>query len=46
MKLGTMIADTALRFPEREAIVCEERRINFGQLKNTANMSIFGEYDL
>ena len=33
-----MIADCALRFPEREAIVCEERRINFGQLNNTANI--------
>ena len=37
MKLGAMLADCALRFPEREAIVCEDRRISFGELDRTAN---------
>lgn len=37
MKLGAMLADSALRFPDREAIVCGERRIAFGELDRAAD---------
>ena len=37
MKLGNLIADCALRFPEREVIVCNDRRISFGELDRNAN---------
>ena len=37
MKLGNLIADCALRFPEREVIVCNDRRISFGELDSNAN---------
>ena len=36
MKLGAMLADSALRFPDREAVVCGERRIAFGELDRAA----------
>ena len=37
MKLGNLIADCALRHPEREVIVCNDRRISFGELDRNAN---------
>ena len=37
MKLGNLIADCALRYPEREVIICNDRRITFGELDITAN---------
>ena len=37
MKLGNLIADCALRYPEREVIICNDRRITFGELEITAN---------
>ena len=37
MKLGAMLADSATRFPDREAVVCGARRITFGELDRTAN---------
>ena len=37
MKLGAMLADAAMRHPDREALVCGERRITFGELDVTAN---------
>ncbi len=37
MKLGAMLADAAMRHPDREALVCGERRISFGELDLTAN---------
>lgn len=37
MKLGSLIADCALRYPEREVLVCKDRRITFGELNTTAN---------
>ena len=37
MKLGSLIADCALRYPDREVIVCNDRRIAFGELDITAN---------
>ncbi len=37
MKLGTMLADCALRYPEREAVVCAERRVTFAELDRRAN---------
>jgi acyl-CoA synthetase (AMP-forming)/AMP-acid ligase II len=32
MKLGTMLADCAMRYPEREAVVCGDRRVTFAEL--------------
>ena len=37
MKLGSLIADCALRYPEREVLVCKDRRITFGELDTNAN---------
>jgi long-chain acyl-CoA synthetase len=37
VKLGSLIADCALRYPEREVIVCNDRRISFGELDRNAN---------
>ncbi len=37
MKLGSLIADCALRYPEREVIVCNDRRITFAELDTNAN---------
>ena len=37
MKLGAMLADSATRFPDREAVVCGGRRIAFGELDRTAS---------
>ena len=37
MKLGAMLANSAMRHPEREALVCGDRRITFGELDLTAN---------
>jgi long-chain acyl-CoA synthetase len=37
VKLGNLIADCALRHPEREVIVCNDRRVSFGELDSNAN---------
>ena len=37
MKLGPLIADCALRYPEREVLVCNDRRITFSELDINAN---------
>lgn len=37
MKLGSLIADCALRHPDREVMVCRDRRISFGELDLNAN---------
>ena len=37
MKLGTMLADCALRYPDREAMVCGVRRVTFAELDQRAN---------
>ena len=37
MKLGSLIADCALRHPDREVMVCNDRRISFGELDRNAN---------
>lgn len=37
MKLGTMLADCALRYPNREAIVCGARRVTFAELDRRAS---------
>tara|TARA_R110000868_G_scaffold1514_8_gene11932 strand:- start:6078 stop:7619 length:1542 start_codon:yes stop_codon:yes gene_type:complete len=37
MRLGSLIADCALRHPEREVMVCNDRRITFGELNANAN---------
>jgi len=36
MKLGTMLADCALRYPDREAMVCGARRVTFAELDRRA----------
>ena len=37
MKLGTLLADCALRYADREAVICGDRRITFGELAGRAN---------
>jgi long-chain acyl-CoA synthetase len=37
VKLGPLIADSALRHPEREVMVCGARRVLFGELDVSAN---------
>lgn len=37
MKIGAMLASAAQRHPDREALVCGDRRITFGELDVTAN---------
>ena len=37
MKLGAMLADRAMRMPEREALVCSGQRFTFRELDQTAN---------
>ena len=37
MKLATLIADCALRHPDREVMVCGGRRLSFGELNSNAN---------
>lgn len=37
MNLGVMLADCAMRYRDREAVVCGDRRITFGELANRAN---------
>ena len=37
MKLGTMLADCALRYPNREAVVCGTRRVTFSELDRRTN---------
>ena len=37
MKLGTMLADCALRYPNREAVVCGTRRVTFSELDRRAS---------
>ncbi len=37
MKLGTMLADCALRYPDREAMVCGARRVTFAELDRRAS---------
>ena len=36
MKLGTMLADRARRYPGREAVVCGARRVSFAELDDRA----------
>ncbi len=37
MKLGTMLADCAMRYPDREAMVCGDRRVTFAELDTRAS---------
>ncbi|MEE2997536.1 MAG: AMP-binding protein, partial [Pseudomonadota bacterium] len=37
MKLATLIQDCALRHPDREVMVCGDRRLSFGELNSNAN---------
>jgi acyl-CoA synthetase (AMP-forming)/AMP-acid ligase II len=37
MKLGNVLADIARRYPDDVAVVCEDRRLTFGQLDARAN---------
>ena len=37
MKLGALLAESAARFPDREALVCGGRRLTFGDLDEAAN---------
>ncbi len=37
MNLGVMLKDCAMRYPDREAVICGDRRITFGELKARAN---------
>jgi acyl-CoA synthetase (AMP-forming)/AMP-acid ligase II len=36
MKVGTLLADCALRYPGREAVVCGDRRVSFRELDERA----------
>jgi acyl-CoA synthetase (AMP-forming)/AMP-acid ligase II len=37
MKLGLLLADCAMRFPAREAVICDDRRVTFRELDDRAN---------
>jgi len=37
MKLGSLLAGIALRYADREAVICENRRISFRELNGMAN---------
>ena len=36
MNLGIMLADCAQRYPDRIAVICDDRRITFGELEDRA----------